>query len=156
MIINGVNMPNFKASEFSEDPEENAHPHLLERLQKYRTILGKPVIPSQTPGALARFDDDSAGSMHYAVCRYSKAIDVFPDCDIFEAFIVAVRSGLFYGIGVYFDTHINGEYKPMLHLDLRPSLLMWYKYDSSPDFYSKLLSEFNLHKIYDREINRSR
>jgi hypothetical protein len=160
MIINGIDMPNFKSREFSEDPDEHAHPYLLEAVQKYRTLLGHPFIPSPTPGALARFEPDDMKSMHYALAKMSKALDGFPDCDIFEAFLIAVRSGLFGGVGVYLDTQLKGSYKPMLHLDLRETPLMWYraggvyKYDTAPDFYQELLSQFNMHKVYYRGINR--
>ena len=154
MRINGIEMPNFKFTEFSEDPDEHAHPYLLEAIQRYRTLLGKPFHPSPAPGALARFELDDIYSEHYALGQMSKALDVFPDCDIFKAFMIAIRSGLFNGAGVYFDTHYKGAYKPMLHLDLRFDKLMWfrsggvYTYDTDPDFYWKLLSQFNLHKIY--------
>lgn len=37
-------------------------------------------------------------------------------------------SNLFGGVGIYFDTNNNhGKPQPMLHLDLRPVPLIWYR-----------------------------
>ena len=75
-IINGVDMPNFSESEFSEDTK-HADPILLTNTQKYRNIIGVPFNLSPVPGALARFDDESKTSEHYAVDQQSKALVAF-------------------------------------------------------------------------------
>ena len=151
-IINGVRMQNFKPDEFSENPERYASPVLLRNLQAYRNILGHKIYPSKADGALARFSG-SRQSMHYIDPLInddrSEAIDVFCDCDIFEAYNVALNSNLWGGVGVYFDTKRNGKPWPMLHLDTRKLPLMWFRWGKnyyyphkSESFYGDLLSLF--------------
>ena len=98
------------------------HPKLFYSLDEYRALLGCRIYPSPAPGALARFDWNDRKSQHYAEkegLALSKAVDVFPDCSIQIAFLQALTSQLWGGVGVYFDTEYNGESWPMLHLDIR-------------------------------------
>ena len=124
-------MQYFSASEFSEDPKY-ADPRLLENLDTLRHLYGEPIFPSPVQGALARFDADDKESQHYAADGHvSRAIDWFPSGSVQKAWLFAVSSGLFGGIGIYFDTKYQGRRWPMLHTDIRdrtPALL-WYRLD---------------------------
>lgn len=163
-IINGIQMPNFEEHEFSEDPALYANITLLKNLQLYRDSLGKKIFPSQASGALARFDGRKK-SMHFVrkqinretlidedyPAKNSKAIDIFCECLIFEAWTIALSSGLFNGVGVYFDTKNNyGRPQPMLHLDLRPLPLIWFR-DNGKYFYPHKNYDFfrNLMKLFE-------
>jgi len=157
MRINNVQMPNFSKDEFSEDPDLYAHPEMLFNLQVQRTKWGHPFVLSKAQGALARFDDKAVGSQHYAMNRYSTAIDGFPQMNIFKAWSMALNSGLWGGIGVYFDTKNNrGVEQPMLHLDTRERFepTLWYRdkgkyvYRSDKSFYTKLIKIF-----YEKQLN---
>jgi len=122
---------------FSEDPNE-ADPALIYAIDEFRHILGRSVYPSPVKGALARMTG-SVNSRHYAVGRKTDAIDVFPSGDIKLAWLVAVTSGLFGGVGLYPFTHFKDKPWPMLHLDMRPferdggkdnHTLLWLRDDS--------------------------
>jgi hypothetical protein len=150
--IRGIKLKNFEFTEFSESAELYADGELLFNLQHFRTLLGVPFYPSKAKGALARFDDKDKKSQHYAMNRYSTAIDGFCDCHIFKAWSIAISCGLWGGVGVYFDTKgNNGSPWPMLHLDLRPNRLFWYRanghylYSTNKFFYECLLSNFHDH-----------
>lgn len=134
-IINGVDMPNFTKKEIPEFASKLMSKQILENVQKYRSILNRPFSISSAYGALFRFDGRKS-SEHYVIVdpitdrliKPSTAIDGFPYCNIFQAWTLALSSGLFGGIGVYFDTKNNhGDYGPMLHLDLRQNNLIWYR-----------------------------
>ncbi len=146
--INTVKMKGFKKSEFSEDPNKFAHVRLLHALQEYRNVLDAPFYPSTADGALARFNKEAMSSQHYAKQRRSTAIDGFPDTNIFEAWTKAIHSGLFGGIGVYFDTKRKRHAWPMLHLDLRIKKLLWFR-DEGEYRYSSEGAEFYM-DLYDK------
>lgn len=129
--------------EWSEDPDRYASGLLLKSVDNYRHLLGFPVHPSPVAGALARFDDDedaSRTSQHYVggtrnrripIKRRSTALDVFTTANICEAFMVALSSKLFGGVGVYFDTKYRNKRWCMLHLDLRiaDSTAVWFRHE---------------------------
>ena len=134
-IINGVDMPNFTHKEIPPVKAKYMDRLILSNTQFYRNILGCPFSISLNDDALIRFDGSNI-SMHYVfispttgdIVKLSRAIDGFPDCDIFEAWTKALSSNLFSGIGVYFDTINNyGKPQPLLHLDLRSIPLIWYR-----------------------------
>ena len=126
-MINWKTIRHFSAVEFPDNPDENASPKLIKTLDTWREQLAFRVDPSPVPGGLARFEGDRE-SRHYAVGRQSDAVDVFPSCHIRYAWLSAVRSKLWGGIGVYFDTQFEGRSQPMLHLDLRPGpTVFWYR-----------------------------
>lgn len=152
MIINTVNMPNFTGEEIPPYVAKYMDTQILSNIQKYRDILGCPFNVSSDPGAMVRFDGRKT-SEHYVIInpetdeieKYSRAIDGFPRCNIFDAWVKALLSNLFGGIGVYFDTFNNqGIPQPMLHLDLRSKPLIWYRnkrvyYYPHKYFFKKLL-----------------
>ena len=161
MIINSINMPNFINSEFSENPHRLANKQLLINLQKYRDYIDMPFVPSPVSGALARsaLPGNNDFSLHVVfsdssgnIIRKSKAIDGFPVGDIFKAWIIAQQSGLWGGMGIYFDTKLKNNQLPMLHLDLRKNPLIWFRndhnycYPDSKDFYKELLNLFFIHR----------
>lgn len=141
-IINDVDMPNFTHKEIPPIVAKYMDKLILSRIQIFRNLIECPFNISMSAGALIRFDG-SKTSEHYVVIKSgpykteksSKAIDGFPSCNIFKAWTTALSSGLFSGIGVYFDTSNNyGMSQPMLHLDLRPKSLIWYR-DKDEYFY---------------------
>ena len=159
--INGVNMPNFTHKEIPPGIAEFINESILKSIQEYRYILGCPFNISLADGALIRFDGRKTSEHHVIIdpitekpIKLSRAIDGFPDCDIFEAWTKALSCNLFAGIGVYFDTKNNhGIPQPMLHLDLRPFPLVWYRDDGqyfyphrNKDFFQGLMNLFITHK----------
>lgn len=159
--INGINMPNFTKKEIPEDIAVYMDKIILRDIQKYRDILGCPFSISLANGALIRFDGRQASEHHVILSPFtgnpiklSRAIDGFPHCNIFEAWTKALSSNIFSGIGVYFDTKNNhGIAQPMLHLDLRPFPLTWYRDKGeyfyphkNKDFYASLLNLFDINK----------
>ena len=134
MIIKGVDMPNFSIKEIPQHVSPYMSRLILSRIQIYRNLLECPFNISMAHGALIRFDG-SKTSEHYVIKtttgqieKLSRAIDGFPDCDIFKAWTITLSSGMFTGVGVYFDTRNNhGVPQPMLHLDLRSTPLIWYR-----------------------------
>ncbi len=148
MIINNKKINNFTKDEFSEDIKY-AHTDLLQNLDLLRDFVGCAIFPSPVQGALARFDQKSKDSQHYAKNRLSTAIDVFVNTDPFEAYCKILYSKLFRRVGVYFDTKYRNKPWVMFHLDLKDQDLLWYRdefgycYSSERDFYSKLLCKFN-------------
>jgi len=141
-IINGVEMINFTHKEIPPYIAKYMSPKILSCIQWYREILGCPFNISLANGALTRFDGRKT-SEHYVIVNQksgeiekpSRAIDGFPDCNVFEAWGKALSCNIFSGVGVYFDTKNNqGEPQHMLHLDLREKPLIWYR-DGGKYFY---------------------
>lgn len=134
----------FQPDEFPEDPERCADIFFLRQLDAFAVELGSAVYPSPVPGGLARFDG-SKTSRHYAVNRLSDACDIFCNCSISKSWTTALQ--FFGGVGVYFDTHYRGGPWPMLHVDMRPKALVWYRddgkyhYPSEPGFYQTLFEK---------------
>jgi uncharacterized protein YcbK (DUF882 family) len=113
---------NFVQSEFPE-PIEYGHPKLFYSLDAYRNLLGAPIYPSPSARAFVRTRERHKESMHYANLDQhirSRAIDVFVDDRVDRAFMLAMASQLWGGVGVYGDTEFKGRPWSMLHLDIRP------------------------------------
>lgn len=160
-IINGVKMQNFTHKEIPPDIAKSMDTWILSSIQHYRDILGCPFNISLATGALIRFDGRKTSEHHVIIdpisektIKLSRAIDGFPDGNIFEAWAKALSSNLFAGIGVYFDTKNNhGEQQPMLHLDLRIQPLIWYRHEGeyfyphkSKTFFHDLQNIFMIHR----------
>jgi len=134
-MINWQQSKYFKKDEFNPDEVEYINPAALKRYNHGREITGVPWYPSTVPGALARFDGNKT-NRHYAVERKSDAMDFFPcsAADLKWFLFQLIGSGLFGGIGVYFDTK---GYKMssdiMFHVDCRNRTmgfpLVWYRVD---------------------------
>jgi|GEM_PF-2560627 len=118
-MITWTKAPDFKPSEFAENPDKFADPQLIYGLQDYRNLLGRKVFPSPVPGALARSDKDSQHFYNLESGIRSRAGDVFVEGCPAEAWQIAVTSQLWGGVGLYLDTKYKGKKWPMLHLDLR-------------------------------------
>ena len=154
-------MPNFTNKEIPPDTAKYIDRFMLSSIQTYRNILGCPFNISMAPGALIRLGGRKTSEHHIVIdpisekpIKLSRAIDGFPDCDIFKAWAKALSSNLFAGIGVYFDTKNNhGIPQPMLHLDLRPRPLIWYRDKGEylyphkdKDFFQNLMNLFIAHE----------
>jgi len=127
----------FTAKEFPEDPTLYVERELIVRLNRFRLLLGKVVVPSPVKGATARFEDGAKDSQHYVNLGRgikSKAVDIFCSCDPLYAYHTLISSNLFNRIGVYFDTKFGGTPHVMFHVDLKPinvgSLpILWFRDD---------------------------
>lgn len=151
MIINNngklVKIKNFSINEFPEDPVKFADPKLIINLDRLREFIGSAINISPVKGALARFDINAKNSQHYAVGRKSTAIDIFIDCDPFEAFVKILQSKLFNRAGFYPNWKYKDKITGGFHLDLKDQNLMWYRdngeyyYSYQKNFYSNLLDK---------------
>ena len=91
----------FTPKEFPDEVLDDVEPKFIYALDKFREKLGFQVIPSPLAGGWVRLTG-STTSRHYAVGRKSDAGDVFPQCDLFYAMVIAIQCG-FTGIGLYFE-----------------------------------------------------
>lgn len=123
-------LEHFTPGEFPAGALEHAEAELIQRLDEFRDRLGQPIYPSPLPAGWFR-TSGSTGSRHYAVGRLSDAADIFPEANVIDALLVALRQRCWGGIGVYFDTHgPDGSRWPMMHLDLRPGdQVLWMRVD---------------------------
>lgn len=96
-------------------------------LAQYRSSLKKRVIISP-----ATWGKHSSKSWHYALegrNDYVQAIDVFPAVDLAYAWMIAIKIGLFKGIGVYpYWSYPSKKLVGGLHLDTRKSnhTVLWW------------------------------
>lgn len=128
-LLDWDHLDHFSPDEFPDGVLENIEADLVISLEGYRDVLGFPVIPSPVVAGWFR-KDGSATSRHYAFNRLSDGGDVFPQCDIRQAFLVALNCQWWGGIGIYLDTTgPSGQPEPMLHLDLRPGRTIWMRYE---------------------------
>lgn len=71
------------------------HYRLIEVMDVYRKFLGSRVHISPLEGAVhAENKGHSSKSWHYIIPgrnKFSRAADIFPDCELYEAFIMAMR-----------------------------------------------------------------
>lgn len=122
----------FSTSEFPPNTVDKMNPAYLHRLDFFRSELGRPVYPSPLVDGWIRTDGSKTSRHFIGECsneRLSDAGDVFPECDLFYALIIAIKCG-FTGIGLYFDTSFRGKKKPMMHLDTRPGgTVIWTRID---------------------------
>jgi hypothetical protein len=96
IMIDWERVPNFRRSEFREDPNHYAQSKLIYRLQDYRTYSNRRIYISPVEGALARFSGDE-DSRHYAVGRKSDAVDIFVDGYPLYNWIMLLESQYFSG-----------------------------------------------------------
>lgn len=134
-MIDWRKAPNFSPDEFSENPDKYAEPDLIYSLQRTRSVLNRPVIPSPVNGALAR-TDGSIDSQHYIgsfknPSRFSSALDWFcPDMSGHKVFWTLYGCCLWTAIGVYFGGRYGGSPCVRFHTDIRERSedlpLVWY------------------------------
>ena len=162
----GIELKNFSESEYRPEELPYMSRNIMYATQKFRTELGARVSPSKAKGAQARFAGRES-SEHFvkgdkekgSIWKYSEASDVFCNCHIFKAWVIAVKSTYIKRVGVYFDTKDNnGKKHPMLHLGLKEDGLLWfrvaknkYMYSTEPGFENelwKLFVQFRLHREF--------
>lgn len=98
----------FKPSEFNEPNKMDFY--LINRLDQFREMCGKPII---IHSSYRENDSGYHGS--------GEAVDIHvKDMNVFDAFLLAEKSGLFNGIGVYPNWN-----NPGLHLDIRQKPARW-------------------------------
>ena len=122
--LNWHRVEDFDRSEFPRGILKNMSADFMEQLFAFRKRLNAALIPSPLQEGWVRMDG-SPGSQHYAVGRLSTAGDVFlaEGADARYAFTLACQ--FFNGVGIYYDTHINGKPRIMLHLDTREVPTVW-------------------------------
>lgn len=127
----------FKQEEFPLDELGLLNKYVIEELDKVRESLGVPIKISPVEGAVIRHDDfgnhANRKSYHYfdhETGRLGQAIDVFlcsllPFVSPMQVIARVLGCSRFRGLGLYFDTILDGKPKLMLHLDLRHEPLVW-------------------------------
>jgi len=131
----------FSDREFPANTLPFMNPSFMAHLDKWREELGHRVYPSPLRGAWVR-TTGSTESRHYAKGRLSDAGDVFVSCDHKQAWLSAVASRRFGGIGIYYDTKFRGDNKVMLHLDCREgSTVVWARHKGEYIYPARTLRE---------------
>lgn len=132
-MINWQEIKFFSPDEFPKGESGYIDEGAIKRYVSARKITRVPWWPSKVPGATARFDG-SETSRHFAVGRLSDALDFFPGKEVDLPWFIfqLCSSGLFGGIGVYFDTKgFEMSSDIMFHVDCRPCImgfpLLWYR-----------------------------
>lgn len=116
----------FKKHEFKEHTKEISGALVLS-INEYRKQLRKAVYISP-----ANWGEHSKYSWHYVLKErndYAQALDIFPKCKLSYAWLAAIKSNLFNGIGIY--PHWKDSTKKIdggLHLDIRKfhRIVMWW------------------------------
>jgi len=108
---------------------------LLLYVQLLRVMTGIPLTISPAIGGVVRFD--TPNSQHYAhrsgypdiEDHLCKAIDVFPAPGHAARFFDQCRTSKRLGaVGLYMGTQLNGEQRPLVHIDIRAredAMLVW-------------------------------
>lgn len=126
----------FKKSEFTDPDKMN--PELIKALDIYRRLVGNPVIIHSS----YREGDSGQHGKGNAVDIHVKGISLI------DAYLLAEKTGLFNGIGVYSWWNNKG-----LHLDVRPlkegSLKARWACDRSNHYIG--LNWFFIRKVYELE-----
>jgi hypothetical protein len=104
-------------------------PKLLTALDMFRERCNAPVYVSPAEGATWRPRHKGSHSYHSCIPGRNKqswAIDVFPTCDPWEAFLAATSVPEINGIGLYPHWQFN-SLKFGMHLDIRhdPRVVWW-------------------------------
>jgi len=114
---------------------DNVSPVLVVALDRFRHELNVPVHISPIPGAVyAENAGHAENSWHYCIPHrneWAMAADVFPEGDLYKAWLLAVELVEFKGIGLYpFASWAGRPYQGMLHLDIRYPCIkksLWWK-----------------------------
>lgn len=100
-------------------------PLLLQTVVNFRVLTGIPLVPSPLFEAHVR-TQGSTTSQHYVgpdlsdPIRLATGTDLFiPNARVFEFFREATWIKAFGGIGIYFDTQLDGKPRVMVHVDIR-------------------------------------
>jgi len=113
--------------EFPEGVVEWQDPAAFIMFRQVRAATGCAMTPSPDPEAHVRHNDD--GESEHSTrgrSRMSTAGDFFIRANQVSTFWVRAQavSGLG-GLGLYFDTQLDGEDRPLVHIDTRRGRLLW-------------------------------
>ena len=112
-------MKYFKKSEIKH--YDKMSPRLLSALDNFRGLLKRPIYVSPASGATWRNDNsNSMHNGHNGRNGNSRAVDLFPDCDMFQAFINVLQIPEINGIGLYPHWNYN-KLNWGMHIDIRKS-----------------------------------
>jgi len=126
---------------------------IIEVAQDVREICNTAMVPSPDPEAHVRFKDGS--SLHCVGSggdSKSKATDLFILDNSASARVWSLVQSVeaVGGFGMYFDTHLGGEKKTLIHVDTRDERLLWIcpdepkrryvYYNNNPIYFLDLLS----------------
>lgn len=91
-----------------------------------RDVTRCAMIPSPDPAAHVRHDNSTSQHSTKNKQGKSNATDIFLRNDQAEQFwSLAQRVPGLGGFGIYFDCHLAGEKRVLVHLDGRPERLLW-------------------------------
>ncbi len=138
----------FKVSEFDDYSKMDAK--LICALDEFRHLTRSPVFLSPAPGAQWRRDNTSS-QHNINAHNQSRAIDLFPSCSLWYAFLTAMSVPEIIGVGIYPHWQF-GTLNYGMHLDVREGVnkIVWwknkdniYKTIHSTSGFEVLLHEFN-------------
>lgn len=116
-------------SEWPDGVVAKMTPLIITTAQSVRDISGVPMVPSPDPEAHVR--QKNGTSRHDigddGLARLADATDLFlvDNKDAGKIWKDAQRVPGVGGFGIYFDTHLNGAKRVLIHIDNRPGRLMW-------------------------------
>lgn len=99
---------------------------IIRSAKQLRIKSGVPMVPSPDPEAHVRFTE--SGSRHAVYGdKLSDATDLFlvNNIDAARLWNCALSMSELGGIGLYFDTQLNGKKRVLIHIDNRADRLMW-------------------------------
>ncbi len=128
---------NFSLSEFPPGALDHVSSNVLHVLQDLRNTWMQSIHPSRHPDGWARFSGRPT-SRHYAIGRLADAGDVFPVGNVINFWQLCMAHPDIGGLGIYFDTNRNRlQPGPMIHIDLRPSRLLWSRIGGSYFYFTQ-------------------
>jgi len=128
-------------------------PILIYSLDIFRKQLSSSVYLSPVEGAVVAKTGHSKKSYHYPIqgVRLCLAADIFPNCPLIHAFITAMKSNLFTGIGIYpFWEWKEKKLYGGLHLDIRggkEKILWWRNEKGHYHYFTDIQNTKRLFKI---------
>jgi len=113
---------------------DKVHPLLILALDRLRDTFGHRIYISPVEGAIyAKNTGHSERSWHYVIPgrnEYAMAADIFPEKNVFNAWILAIKSKDFGGVGIYpYAVWPAKGLQGMLHVDVRPYIYkeLWWQ-----------------------------
>lgn len=114
----------FRADEWPEDVLPWLNGRVVRVLEDVRRLLPSQFALTPSPDPQAHVRHEAAGSRHSTAdrTRLSDATDVFARNrgEALAAWVHLIRHPLVGGLGLYEGAQLNGEPRPLLHVDLRP------------------------------------
>ena len=113
-------------SEWPTGTIQNMTLGIIRTAKQLREKTGTPMVPSPDPAAHIRFKE---GTSRHCVTssRQSDATDLFilDNLDAARVWHQALAMSEIGGLGIYFDSQLNGKMKVLFHIDNRPDRLLW-------------------------------